>query len=391
MKVDLPYVVHIKSRGRDYFYFRRGAVHKKLPGHPGSREFSEDYDTLKRENAPHLVQWVRGTGKGALAWVIEQYNLNSENWINASESTRMIYDRRHHWLMKNYGSEPIAAFDRDAIKMMRDLPEFADKPSVADSTIERLATLWDFAEEYLHLDDMRAHKGINPARNIKKLKSSDSQSAPLWPLELCRKFEAYPHPELVTFYYLARYAGQRRSDLVNMKWDHIDEHTGEMFVAQIKTNARIWVPMPQRLRDYLATWPRTGDYIVTSSKTNGAWRETSLTNEFIRVTRDELGFSTTDSKGEPRFYSPHGLRHLGGVELAHAGASDRQIAAVLGHTTLKMVAVYVRQAEQRVLRSANAMTCMTAKSSRRPSRRRATSPSCAPKVITGTKRKKHGV
>jgi integrase len=298
---------------------------------------------------PQLVQQARGAGRGALAWVIEQYKLKSEQWLDASESTRAIYDRRHHWLTKNYGSEPIAAFDRDAVKMMRDLPEFADKPSVADSTIERLATLWDFADEYLHLDEMRAHKGINPARNIKKLKSSESESAPLWPLELCRKFETYPHRELVTFYYLARYAGQRRSDLVNMKWDHIEESTGEMFVAQIKTKARIWVPMPKRLRDHLATLPRTSDYIVTSSKTGRPWRETSLTNEFIRVTRDELGFATTDSKGEPRFYSPHGLRHLCGVELAHAGAWDRQIAAVLGHATLKMVATYVRQAEQRVL------------------------------------------
>jgi integrase len=86
-----------------------------------------------------------------------------------------------------------------------------------------------------------------------------------------------------------------------------------------------------------------------SSKAPGKpWRETSLTNEFIRVTR-ELGFSTTDSKGEPRYYSPHGLRHLCGVELAHAGASDRQIAAVLGHSTLKQVQVYVKQAEQRLL------------------------------------------
>ena len=63
--------------------------------------------------------------------------------------------------------------------MMRDLPEFADKPSVADATIERLATLWDFAEEFLHLDEMRAHKGINPARNIKKLKTGEAESAPL--------------------------------------------------------------------------------------------------------------------------------------------------------------------------------------------------------------------
>jgi hypothetical protein len=41
-----------------------------------------------------------------------------------------------------------------------------------------------------------------------------------------------------------------------------------------------------------------------------------------RITRD-LGFVAEDSKGRPRYYSPHGLRHLCGVEPAHAGASDR--------------------------------------------------------------------
>ena len=138
--------------------------------------------------------------------------------------------------------------------------------------------------------------------------------------------EIYPHPELVTFYYLARYAGQRRSDLVNMRRDHIDTTRDEMFVAQIKTGARIWVPMPKPLRDYLETRPRRGDYIVMSTKTPGApWRETSLTDEFIQVTR-ELGFQTTDSTGS-RAISPHGLRHLCGVELAHTPA--RPIASML--------------------------------------------------------------
>ena len=47
--------------------------------------------------------------------------------------------------------------------------------------------------------------------------------------------------------------------------------------------------------------------------------------------------------------APDPPNYLCGVELAHAGASDRQIAAVLGHSTLKQVQVYVKQAEQRIL------------------------------------------
>jgi integrase len=352
MKIDLPFVQPVRARGRMYYYFRRGRIRIKLSGRPGSREFQDSYDAALRQNAPHLLQQPQrgAAGRGSLAWVIDCYKAKAEAWAEASDSTRAIYDRRHHWLVKNYGSEPIASFDRDAIKMMRDLPEFAHKPSVADATVERLAALWDFAEEFLHLDDMKAHKGINPARHIKKLKTGEAESAPLWPLDLCRAFETYPNADMRTFYFLARYCGQRRSDLVNMEWDHIDDQRGEMFVAQIKSGARIWVPMPKRLIEYLAGLPRRSRFIVPSPKNLSAqYRETSVTNEFIKITRDKLGFQTTDSKSQPRYYSPHGLRHLCGVELAHAGASDRQIAAVLGHATLKMVQVYVKQAEQRVL------------------------------------------
>jgi integrase len=354
---DLPhYVQPVKARGRWYYYFRKGSVRIKLAGRPNTSEFQLAYDEALRRHAPEKVV-RRGCGAiGSLTWVIERYKSRSPQWRDATASTREVYDRRHHWLTENYGAEQIADFDRDLVKQMRDLPEFADRPSVADSTIERLGTLWDFAEEHLHLNNMRVHKGVNPARNIKKLKEAGGESAPLWPLDLCRAIEKHSHADIVTFYFLARYTGQRRSDLVTMKWDHINEQRGEMFVVQLKTSARIWVPMPKRLIEHLAGRERKGDYIVMSPTVPDApWRETSLTNELNRITRD-LGFTTTDSKGNPRYYSPHGLRHLCGVELAHAGASDRQIAAVLGHSTMKQVAVYVAQAQQRLLaRGAQAM------------------------------------
>jgi hypothetical protein len=170
-ETKLPsFVQPVKARGSIYYYFRRGDVRIKLPGLAGTRVFQNAYDAAMREHGPvpeaTLPQLATGAGRGALAWVIQRYKEKSEQWANVSGSTRAIYDRRHHWLSKYYGSEPIAAFDREAVKMIRDLPEFADKPSVADATIERLAALWDFAEEFLHLDEMSAHKGINPARNI---------------------------------------------------------------------------------------------------------------------------------------------------------------------------------------------------------------------------------
>jgi hypothetical protein len=144
------------------------------------------------------------------------YKERSKEWLNAAESTKEIYDRRHHWLIARFGEAMIWDFTREQVKQIRDLKEFFDKPSVADATVSRLATLWDYAEEFCHLSEMVKLNGINPARGVKKLTSDEeSESAPVWPLELCKLFEKCASKDLRKFYFLGRYGGQRRSDPAN--------------------------------------------------------------------------------------------------------------------------------------------------------------------------------
>ena len=50
--------------------------------------------------------------------------------------------------------------------------------------------------------------------------------------------------------------------------------------------------------------------------------------------------------GLPDRCVPHGLRKAAARRLAEAGCSEKQIAAVTGHTTLKEVARYTRAANQ---------------------------------------------
>jgi len=186
--------------------------------------------------------------------------------------------------------------------------------------------------------------GTNPTLGIKP-RHEEGDAAPAWPAGLCAAFEAQPHERMRTFYFLARYTGQRRGDVCDMQWSDFNQATGEMHVVQEKTGTRLWVPAPQRLLDYLRTIPRESHYILTSPK-GGAYRATSVTNLICSITAS-LGFSTVDSKGKARGYSPHGLRHLCGAELAEAGCSNRQIMAVLGHLTEKQVQRYIDQASRR--------------------------------------------
>jgi integrase len=211
-------------------------------------------------------------------------------------------------------------------------------------TVDKIGQLWAWAEE--HADIVLS--GDNPARQVASLKY-ESEAAPAWPLPLCTAFESYPHPRMVTFYFLARYSGQRKGDCCAMRWDDFDGR--RIQVVQEKTGTKLWVPAHLRLRNYLASLPHECEFILTSPK-GGAYRKTSVTNLVCEITAD-LGF-----KG----HSPHGLRHLAGAALAEAGCTVPQIMAVLGHLTEKQAMRYVQQAN-RIKLADNAVALWEADSS----------------------------
>ena len=338
MKIKLKYVYEPTP---DYFYFRRGNVRSPLPGVPGAREFQEAYDDAISHHAPQLRKRFKGMGaaKGTLDWAIVEFK-KSNKWSGLAVSTQEIYQRRFDWLRDNYGGELLDAFNRRTIKRIRNLPEFARKTSVADAVVDMIGMLWNFADNELDVE----LAGINPALGIKS-RHEEGDAAPAWPAELCADFQAQPHRRMVTFYFLARYTGQRRGDCCDMQWTDFNQASSEMYVVQEKIGTRLWVPAPRRLLDYLSAIEREGDHILMSSK-GDRYRATSVTNIVCGITA-ELGYRFTDSKGKVRGYSPHGLRHLCGSELAEAGCSTRQIMSVLGHLTEKQAVRYVEQANVR--------------------------------------------
>jgi len=340
MKIELKYVNREPRAGRSYYYFRRGGIRIALPGIPGTREFQEAYDDAISQHAPELRKKVRGHGaRGTIDWAILELK-RSEHWTGLSGSTKDVYNRRFDWLRENYGGELLAAFDRRIIKRIRNLPEFRERTSVADAIVDRIGALWNFVDEYTDLE----LPGINPTMGVRP-RHEAGDPHPAWPEELCKAFEAYPHPRMVTAYFLMRYTGQRRGDCCNMRWSDFNQATREMFVVQEKTGTKVWVPAPQRLLDYLRTVEREGDYILMSPK-GDRYASTSVTNIVCGITA-ELGFTTTDSKGRKRGYSPHGLRHLCGGELTEAACSTDLVMSILGHRTEKQARRYQEQANKR--------------------------------------------
>lgn len=327
--VDLPYVnSFIDRHGRVRYYFRYRGKRIPLAGEPGESVFQEAYDDAKAELLPADNAHRGPAAEGTLAWVIEQF-LASEEFTKTAEGTQEVYRRRLDWLKANWGQGDLSTLKEKHVRQMR--IALKATPTVANRIIYFVGRLWRFAKEELQMDSL----GSSPAREVEKAKH-DQKSHPAWPLALCAAFEAHAVRKLVTAYYLLRYTGQRRSDVAKMRWSQFDGSAIE--VVQQKTGTYVWIPCHRALREYLATLPRANAFILGSSRGAG-FAPTSITTMICDAAHD-LGF--------PGF-SPHGLRHLAGNALAEAGCSTQEIMSILGHLTEREAAIYVKQANRKVM------------------------------------------
>jgi integrase len=252
----------------------------------------------------------------------------SKKWAALKPNTRTVYERRFDYLNQHYGPAEFASFTESGVRTIRN--RLADKPSIADATVDMIGMLWRFAKE--HIEGMD-RLGRNPTTEVASI-HTEHKSHPACPLELCAKIEKHSNPKVVRAYFLLRYTGQRRSDVAQMKATQFDGTAVEL--VQEKTGAYVWLPAHKALRDHLASRADASEYLLVSN------RKTRYTDESLT----RLICDACDAAGFPG-YSPHGLRHLAGSALAESGCSVHEIMSVLGHVTEDEAMEYVRQANRK--------------------------------------------
>jgi integrase len=141
-------------------------------------------------------------------------------------------------------------------------------------------------------------------------------------------------PSLCLAVKLALYTGQRRSDLVKMKWSQFDGECIE--VRQQKTGALLSIPCHKELRAELESAPRVAETILIGER--GRPLVAKSLGALVRQALRQMGASG---------YAIHGLRKNAAVALADAGCDAFEIAAITGHLKLEMVQHYAKRHDQR--------------------------------------------
>ena len=336
-----PKYVHgfLDRHGKPRFYFRRaGFKGLRLPGLPWSPEFMAAYElAMNREwRSPEIgsKRTVPGTVNAAL---VSYYNLSADFRALAAGTQAMrraILER----FREQHGDKRIATLDQRAISAI-----LAKKsPAAARNWLKALRGLLKHSISV-------QQRQTDPPVGI-KLPSAKSDGHHSWEDDEVAKFTAR-HP-IGTRPYLALallvFTGQRRGDVVRMGREHIRD--GFLSWRQQKTGGQVDIPVLPDLQAALDAMPKADQL---------AFLQTEAGNPFTAAGFGGWFRERCDEAGLPHC-SAHGLRKAAATRLANAGATEHQLMAWFGWSSIREAERYTRKANRkRLAQSAGALISRT--------------------------------
>lgn len=177
-----PYVYRECTRhGRWILYFRRGKGKRiRLPEDPSSPGFGAAYRAALTGDAPQ----ERGepVSPRSLRWLVDRYR-ESAVWRQLAPGTRKQREPIFLATSERAGNPPFAATSRADVQ--RAMDERADTPAAANSFLETMRGLFDWAGRNGHVDR-------DPTAGVRKLRYR-SDGFPAWTPEDVQAFRAC-HP-----------------------------------------------------------------------------------------------------------------------------------------------------------------------------------------------------
>ena len=313
-----PFTAQKKSKGKTYQYFRKDGKYVRLPDDPNSEEYDKAYWALMRGGGP--VSKVHTFDK-----LIASYK-QSPKWDNLASRTKRDYSKVLEYIVDTIGSKNPTKMRRSTIIEA----QLANKHRArfANYIVHMLSILFEHAIDL----DWQRH---NPARGIARIKTGEGHKP--WPETAIKVYRSKATGYVLLAFELALGTGQRISDVLKMEWGDIED--GGINVAQNKTGAQLWIPFTKRLADIIENTPRKSLTYIISDDYGRPIKYDQLQKASLKL-KKELGLEA---------YTSHGLRYSAASELAEAGCTDQQIAAITGHRSLPMVRKYSQGANQRRL------------------------------------------
>ena len=326
-----PQYLHVyKDRhGTERIYFNRPGFPKAaLPGLLYSEEFWTAYHKAKAGTLPKPMEiGATRTIPGSMSDLIGKY-FKAPEFKSLGETTQKVVRRQLDAFREKHGHRPVRGFERKHAKAI--IGDMSDRMGAANNLLKRLKVLTRFAVDIgmLKIDPLIGMKGFK----------YEAKGFHTWTDDEIEQYEKR-HPQGTKAHLamaLMLYTGQRRSDAVRLGRQHLKGD--RILVRQQKTKALIDIPVHPKLRAAIDALPCENMTFLTTEQ-----KRPFTANGFGNWMRDRC-----DEAGLPDC-SSHGLRKAMATRLAEAGCTNKEIAAITGHTTDAQVNLYTKAASQKLL------------------------------------------
>lgn len=325
MIVRVKGIKRYRVNGRWYIYHR--ATKARIEAEPGTPQFFAEIDRLNGVTTDDKP--------GTLGSLIKLYRASPE-FLGLADRTRKDYQRVFDWLQK-IDLTPIADFDSALVLGLRDKAYEQKKRRFASYVVQTISIVFGWGKPRNHTDS-------NPAADIpaiKRPRNLPMANRPWATDEIKTVLEDFKGSPLLPGLALGIYAGVTEGDAVAFPWSAYEG--GYLVFDRGKTGVPVHIPAHKELRailDPLAKDKKSP--VIMVGEKGQPYTVSGFRGMFFKRIK------ALQKAGEVRpGLTFHGLRHTIGTVLAEAGASDREIQAVLGHKTTAMAQHYTRRANRK--------------------------------------------
>jgi integrase len=332
MKRKYPRWTHgyVDQHGKPRFYLRRPG-HKKiaLPGLPWSPEFMEAREAALKGEEGKLEIGARRTVAGTVNAALVSYYQSSAFTKGLADSSQDMRRAILERFRGDHGDKRIALIHRAAVQTILN----GKTPAAARNWKKALR---GFLDHCLSLDMIK----VDPLAGVTLAKMKKTSGHHPWESSECAKFEEfYPLGTRARLAYaLLLQAGQSKCDVVRMGRQHIRGNM--MSMRRQKTGVMFNIEVMPILRDAIDAMPASNHLTFLVTGQGNPFTAAGFGNHF----RD-----LCDAAGLPKRCTSHGLRKAAATYLAERGATDHQLMAWFGWTSISQAQVYTKSANRRVM------------------------------------------
>ena len=333
------YVVQARGQGRS----RRITLgrHGALSADEARRQAARLIARIKAWDEPAAVAPARAA---TVAEVAGRY-LREHVVVHCKPRTRVLYEavvRRH--LVPAFGDTAVSAVRREHVASLHF--RLRDTPYAANRAVDLLARILDVAVEW----GLRPPGDGNPARSVEKYNArrlerflSEEEFRRLGRvLDAASAGAGGASPAAIAAIRLLVLTGCRRSEILGLRWDHVDLEAGELRLPDTKTGARL-VPLSPAAADAIASLPQVAGnpWVIPGRNPGAPLKNLQYPWEILRARADLEDVRI------------HDLRHSFASRALALGESLPVIGELLGHRRVRTTARYAHLAREAVKSSAS--------------------------------------